>query len=598
LAAAGAGLGIAQPVVTAAAKGPDQINLTWPALSEPGYGYAVEIQSAADPRYASWTVMPPIPTAAGYTCDPTVLFRDARCNTNDPEGALVYNLPVNGVPYWVTEANYTDPQDDTPAQFIAWGLQPAATYRFRVRTWTGNAAPVWGTYSNEAEAATAKYGTRFVSLQGRDTNDGSAADAAHAWRTLAHATAALACGQVLIVAGGAYTDSITMPQKCTADRKAVVLVNPGESATIVSHPTAPYAVHITGSHVVIDGLKVAATGTPTGEYDVVIDGGRNALLNVELHPTVIPSFHFGLVIQGGHNLLYRSYLHDYGSPDERQNPGGNGGFPLTVMGGGATHNAIWSNHLTRGGHDTSLCKSGCAYNRWLNNVMDGGWGQGWIAVYGGAPADHNLVEGNIVKGVGQLVPYFKPAIQVSGAYNTVRRNTVLHSRTWAVEVSSFGGGTAGYNLIYNNAFYAPGSCYFQSSSRGYRAYYGVIFANNICYRFQNLATDIYSGNMTNRIVANDLLELEASGKPLSGRASVIWNHSAGSPYENPQPLAHADRNYPPFARNLSVSLPPRFVDEKNLDLHLNADSPLVEAGVAVGDTAWGSAVGTPGVGPF
>src|SRR5207244_789304 len=108
------------------------------------------------------------------------------------------------------------------------------------------------------------YAARFVSPQGRDTNDGSAADPMHAWRTLTRATAALACGQVLIVAGGSYPDAIGMPQDCTADKKAVVLVSPGETATIVAHPTSPYAIQITGRHVVIDGLKVAATGTPVG----------------------------------------------------------------------------------------------------------------------------------------------------------------------------------------------------------------------------------------------------------------------------------------------------------------------------------------------
>src|SRR5207249_4673943 len=82
------------------------------------------------------------------------------------------------------------------------------------------------------------------------------------------------------------------------------------------------------------------------------------------------------------------------------------------------------------------------FNRWLNNVMDGGWGQGWIGVYGRGPADHNLVEGNIVKGVGQLSPVYKPAIQVSGANNTVRRNVVVSSKSWGLEVSSFDGGTA------------------------------------------------------------------------------------------------------------------------------------------------------------
>jgi hypothetical protein len=89
-------------------------------------------------------------------------------------------------------------------------------------------------------------------------------------------------------------------------------------------------------------------------------------------------------------LLYRSYLHDYGSPDPTQNPNGNGGFLLTLLNGDAVENILWSNHLTRGGHDESLCKGGCSSNRWLNNVMDGGWGQGWIAVWGGE-FDHNLV---------------------------------------------------------------------------------------------------------------------------------------------------------------------------------------------------------------
>ena len=41
------------PTLTATAKGPDQINLTWPRVTNPGYGYIVEIQSTADTRYSS-----------------------------------------------------------------------------------------------------------------------------------------------------------------------------------------------------------------------------------------------------------------------------------------------------------------------------------------------------------------------------------------------------------------------------------------------------------------------------------------------------------------------------------------------------------------
>src|SRR5260370_904097 len=60
------------PSVTATSKGPDQINLTWSGVPDPGYGYLVEIQSDADDRYSSWQEVRPIPLGVGYTCDNTV----------------------------------------------------------------------------------------------------------------------------------------------------------------------------------------------------------------------------------------------------------------------------------------------------------------------------------------------------------------------------------------------------------------------------------------------------------------------------------------------------------------------------------------------
>src|SRR4051794_36877214 len=97
------------PLIAAHTKGPDQINLTWSAVPDAGYGYLVEVQSASDARYTSWTPLQPIPTASGYICDSTVIFRNGRCNTSDPAGAQVYNPPIPGVPYWVTDVNYIDP---------------------------------------------------------------------------------------------------------------------------------------------------------------------------------------------------------------------------------------------------------------------------------------------------------------------------------------------------------------------------------------------------------------------------------------------------------------------------------------------------------
>src|ERR1044072_5379900 len=124
------------PAITATPKGPNQINLTWPAVSNPGYGYLVEIQSAEDSRYPAWTELQPIPTASGYTCDKTIVFNGATCNISDPSGIHVYNPPHNGIPYWVTDKTYFDPQDESPAQFITAGLKPNTAYSFRVRTYS------------------------------------------------------------------------------------------------------------------------------------------------------------------------------------------------------------------------------------------------------------------------------------------------------------------------------------------------------------------------------------------------------------------------------------------------------------------------------
>src|SRR5689334_6880626 len=96
------------PTIAAQAKGPNQINLTWQAVADAGYGYLVEIQSTADSRYGSWTELQPIPEAGGYTCDSTIFARGARCEVSDPAGVHVYNPPNKAIAPWVTDVNYVD----------------------------------------------------------------------------------------------------------------------------------------------------------------------------------------------------------------------------------------------------------------------------------------------------------------------------------------------------------------------------------------------------------------------------------------------------------------------------------------------------------
>jgi hypothetical protein len=587
------------PVVTATVKGPSQINLTWPAVSNAGYGYLVEIQSAGESRYSAWTELQPIPTASGYSCNGTIIHNGGSCNISDPSGAHVYNSSTRGIPYWVSDHNYIDPQDVSAAQFIAWGLKPNTSYSFRVRSYSGDTAPIYSTYSAVATAVTANYALRFVSPEGNDSNNGTGPDKSRAWRTLSRGASAIQCGQALIVLGGTYAnDGINMPQKCSAQAKAVVLVNPGDRAVITSVPPgAEHVLQVDGSHIVIDGLISESSSNQNGEYDGVVRGSYNALLNVDFHPPVVPAFKGGLMLSGDHNLLYRSNLHDYGSPDATQNPNGNGGFVLTVMGSSAIQNVIWSNHLTRGGHDVSLCKSGCNYNRWLNNAMDGGWGMGWEAIDN---SKHNLVEGNFIKDVGHLVTFYKPAIEISDSHNTVRRNVVVNGRRASLEVSALqGGSSVAESRIYNNVFYSPGECYFQSHNSGVAAYDNVLYANNICYKIQNYATDIYLDNQSNKITHNTMLFADVKGSLQPNHEIIIWNHDANGSFQYPKTLAYADKTYRPvFSSNKGLDVNPRFVNEANFDFHLAANSPLIGAGTEVADPEWGSASGAVDLGAF
>jgi len=587
------------PHIMAINKGPNQVNLSWSGVPNPGYGYLIEVQSDADSRYSSYTELQPIPPAGGYTCNPSVVENGATCNISDPRGTHVYNPITNGVPYWVTDATYIDPQDGSPAQFIAWGLKPNTSYSFRVRSYSGN---IYGAYSAVATATTANYPVRYVSPTGNDSNDGTGPDRAHAWLTLAHGSSAIHCGQELIVMGGNYAnDSIDLEQSCSAGNKAVVLVNPGDTATIAPSLAASVGpIILGGNYVVVDGITSASsTAYPGGGFDAVINGNHDALLNVNVSPAVIPSFSQGGVqINGSRNLIYRSYLHDYGSPDATQNPGGNGGFVLVLPSASSSNNVIWSNHLTRGGHDVSLCLGGCSYNRWLNNIMDGGWGMAWEAVFAGA--QNNLVEGNFVKDVGQLITAYKPSFEISQGPNTLRRNISVNGKNVAVEVSAlYGGSTVVGSLIYNNIFYNPNGCLFQSHNSGVTAYDYTLFANNICYKFPNEATDIYLDNTNSEIVYNSLLGTDPAGTPQPDRPIIIWAHDSGGSFQYPQTLAYADNFYkPPFSYNKGLDVVPQFVDEANLDFHLNSGSPLIGVGTPITDIGWGSSMGVTDIGAF
>jgi hypothetical protein len=523
---------LGRPQIAAVAKGPNQINLTWGAVAEPGYGYLVEVSGG---QWLVWTELKPIPVAAGYS--------------GDPAGVHVYNPPVNGVATWVVEPQYLDPQDGTPTQFIAAGLRPGTVYRFRVRCYRWLPQPEYGPYSNVVAATTMPYAARYVSLAGSDAADGSPA---HPWRTLAHGSAAIQCGQVLVAAPGSYVnDSIAMAQVCS-NGKAVVMAEVSGSVVVQAPAGAANAITLSGSGLVVDGIAVR---TAAGDYEVLVGGSHNALLRTET------ANGWGVhLVHADCTLIYQCYLHDAGSTDN-----GNGGFTLAVE--HSTNHVVWSNHLTRGAHDVSLCKQTCTGGNWLTNVMDGGWGMGFEAI---EQSVGNLVEGNTIWHVQQLMgTTYKPGIEISSAQNIVRRNLVIGGKSTAVEVSALYGGDSAQGVkVYNNTLAGNYACLFQSANdgggMGAAAYNGFEFKGNVCTGFLSKAIDIYLANVESQVTGNDLSNADGPAAK-----SVIWNHVAQGSYQYPRTVSDADATYsPPFSNNVSV--PARYVDEAGGDYHLQA----------------------------
>jgi hypothetical protein len=189
---------------------------------------------------------------------------------------------------------------------------------------------------------------------------------------------------------------------------------------------------------------------------------------------------------------------------------------------------------------------------------------------------------------------------VSYGYNTVRRNVVIHGSSRDLEWSAlYNGDTDAKILVYNNTFYSPQGCIFQSHAGGVSAYDGDLYANNICYAVRLLATDMYLATTNTRITYNDILFADQKGRIQQNAPIVIWNHDGQGSYQYPVSLPRADSEYnPPFVHNKELSFIPLFVDETHFDFFLQPNSKLIGAGTPITDTEWGSTTGTVDLGAF
>jgi len=570
------------PTITIAAKGPNQINLTWSAVPNPGWGYKVEIQSNGDSRYSSWT-------------DVTAILQNG----------------FGYLPYWVTDGHYLDRTDGSgtvsgtciapsstcgsQAQFAMFGLMYSTTYNFRVRTYgkTDAGVATYGAYSSTASATTrgANYAIRYVRTNGNDSNNGQTDSSGGAWATMAHASSVATNGMVILVHGGTYSgDAIITSNDGTYDgtnydHKIVIMAYPGETPLIASSSSSNSIIYLNNAYWSIDGITFTDSGSNNNPA-TNITGSRNSYVNiVGTGPALNASALYPPNVPGSYNFIHNIYIGSWGVSNDGM---GNGTYNIS-----GNYNVQENSHITKIGHDTSYF--GGNYNADLNDLLDGGWGM--CVELQGSNSHHNLVEGCTCKDPAQdpsFIQYhvYKPDIEVSSASNTIRRNIFYNGSSHGFEISSLGG-TSQYNLVYNNTIYGnfgAGIWYMvESTAEAYNYFY-----NNIVYDntgdttgsgFNSPMDVLMRGTYTGSLAQNNLI-LSASG------ASALDINIAG--VANNLSVASANNTW---ATNFNgnVTTAPTFINnsptDTNWEFHLQSTSYGIGGAIAVTDSTWGSVIG-------
>jgi hypothetical protein len=552
------------PSITATAKGPNQINLTWSQPANPGWGYVVEIQSASDSRYSSYTQLS--------------ITRDGRTY----------------LPYWVTEANYIDPQDGSACQFPVFNLLNNTLYNFKVRCYgkTDAGVDAYGSYSTVASATTSNYTERWCTQAGAGAGNGTSL--ANAWSLAT--TNSTADDGMIVYLSGTFTSALNPANSGSSGvgNKIVFINIPGGTATFSNNSIQSITIVAGRSHIVLDGIKVSTSYT--GTERVSIGGNHLAIVECEVDGKSTGStnndYGFDIGIYGvsdnvaDYNLVHRCYIHNVG------NVSGEGeGYPFWVW-PGSNYNVIQYNHLSNGGHDT-LYIDGASYNRILNNFHDG-WGMGLeLATGPGVPGPaptYNLVEGNVWYNTGYLNSGNpkKPDSECAGDYNTYRRNVGYDGNWDSLEIFGDNNGYgAKNNLFYNNVFYNNPSTGITSGNGNGTGVTNNTIANNIIY---GCATEEYPNEIfyqpgatyTGTIIHHNVLLHKTAGVDNPTYASSIYFNNITNTLSYFQSTPPYDAI---FYSNLTTT--PSFVDQTNGIFHLKSTSGLIGAGSPITGDYWG-----------
>ncbi|MFQ5613249.1 MAG: endo alpha-1,4 polygalactosaminidase [Anaerolineae bacterium] len=405
------------------------------------------------------------------------------------------------------------------------------------------------------EEGSAQGTTYYVAPTGNDANPGSQAQP---WRTIQKAANTLTAGDTVYIRAGTYPEQVTPLNSGSAGNYITYAAYPGETATIdgasISLPAWDAGLFNVEdrSYIRISGLRVINAGPNMNNSGIYVDNSSYIIIENNYTYNTVSS---GIGVWNSNNItidgnevelanndgeqeeitvsgtdtfeVKNNHIHDGG-------PGTNGGEGITIK-GGATNGKIYKNHV----HDITSGQRTCLY-------VDG---------WGGAQATANI---------------------------EIYQN-VLHNCGAGITLASEDGSLVRDIKIYNNIVYGNQSNGLEIGNWGeagilVRPVQSITFTNNTVYRngYGTWGGGFYNENpdVQNIVVRNNIFSQNSVSQLVNESTAALtvdYNLIDGT---QEYTYAISGTNY--------VEGNPLFVNAAAANFHLQANSPAIDSGSAVG----------------
>ena len=397
-------------------------------------------------------------------------------------------------------------------------------------------------------------------------NDSSPGTESQPWRTIGKANSTMQPGDTVYVREGTYTNQRIQPANSgTSGNYMSYLAYPGETPTL--DLSGNPAIHIQNrDYIKVDGFIIEANGQSSwinAEY------ANHNIISNNVMKYASDATHGITLKQSSYNRFVNNVFETHGvDPD----PEGSG-LDAMKLHEGCNYNLIEGNHFNEGMHSV-LNVAGGHHNVIRDNYFQNDW---YKDVDTGKGTYRNLWERNVFADsfdiIGQDRRHYGSGIQFASANNIIRYNRFYNNESGNLRMTIYADSPDNHdNRIYNNTMYYGGmACVpFLFNYAGNMS--GNVFKNNIIMKgyyeadpfqiwFSGGPPDLAGVKLSFNNIIAESVGTDVIGHAHRGNHSLIW----------------WEANYPDnLADNLEVD--PKFVDEQARDFHLQADSPLIDAG--------------------